>query len=213
MLKLILDLIFPENCLFCGSSEELFCHYCLQKQKTSVVASKKILNKVSGIKQVIVASDYQQQQLAKLIRHYKYHGIYRLAQPLAEILIACLEVQKFNNIDLVLAVPLHKKRQIRRGFNQAELLAKNISQHFSWSISDKVIVRKFNTVAQVKLNKDQRKQNVIGVFEVLDKKIIKNKRILLVDDVITTGATLSECAKILLKNGATEVQAIVIAQG
>lgn len=213
MLKLILDLIFPENCLFCGSDESLFCSNCLQKQKISAITSKKNLSKVAGIKQVVVASNYRQQQLAELIRHYKYRSIYSLAGPLAEILIACLEVQRFNNIDLVLPVPLHKKREIRRGFNQAELLAKNISQHFSWPVANKAIVRKFNTVAQVKLNKDQRKQNVKGVFEVLDKKIIRNKRILLVDDVITTGATLSECAKTLLKNGAVEVQAIVIAQG
>ena len=116
--------------------------------------------------------------------------------------------------DYILAVPLHKKRLRWRGFNQAEYLAKRVADHFGLIFRDDIIIRQKYTPPQVKIRDyKERAKNIKGAFKCLSPRSIKNKKIILIDDVCTTLSTLGECAKVLKKAGAKEVWGLVLARG
>ncbi len=113
--------------------------------------------------------------------------------------------------ELVLPVPLHTKRLKQRGFNQSGLLAGELARKLRVPVSFDTIVRKNRTQPQTRLNRSERLKNVKGVFELAGAQRVRGRRILLVDDVFTTGTTLSECARTLKKKGgASEVHAITV---
>ncbi|MDK2823018.1 MAG: hypothetical protein PWP71_936 [Clostridia bacterium] len=118
-----------------------------------------------------------------------------------------------ENYDLVIPVPLHKNRLNQRGFNQSALLAQALAKELKIKYMDKVLLRKIDTPHQTSLPRSKRHTNLINAFTVSNEKIIKNKSILLVDDVITSGATLWECAKTLHKAGAKKIYCTTFAAG
>ena len=99
--------------------------------------------------------------------------------------------------DLIISVPTHITRKIDRGYNQSDLIAKQISKVFNIKYIKNVLYKKENTISQNKLSEEKRKTNVINVFRINKKKIdlIENKNILIIDDIYTTGSTVKECAK------------------
>jgi ComF family protein len=122
-------------------------------------------------------------------------------------------VKKMNwPIDVIVPVPLHKIRLDERGYNQSELLARELSYRLNIFMS-KALRRVRNTTTQTALHKEERIENVKGAFKVTYKDTIVGKNVLLVDDVLTTGATLDECAKVLKENGAKDVYVATIATG
>jgi len=144
-------------------------------------------------------------KLAKqIMKDIKYNLFFSIAEDVAEMM-----KQKFDKIDikadLIVPIPLHKKRLWKRGFNQAELLSKRISLK-----PDKVLVRAKNTITQVGLDKKQRLVNLKEAFVV--NRDVKGKKILLVDDVMTTGTTFEECAMVLKASGAEAVYALAWAR-
>lgn len=140
--------------------------------------------------------------LAKAIRLFKYEEQIVLAEPLVNLLIGPLAGLQ---IDLVVGIPLHPLKLRSRSFNQSLLLAKGVSRHFSWPFHVNVMRRTRETLPQVGLSKKARQKNMRSVFSVQEQKMILDKRVLLIDDVYTTGATLKEGAKVLRKAGAKEV--------
>jgi len=114
--------------------------------------------------------------------------------------------------DLIIPVPLHWKKEFIRGFNQSALIGNYISRKLNKKMVQNVLVKSKNTVSQTELSAEERKENVKGSFKVKNCDIIKNKIILLIDDVYTTGATLEECKKILLKRGAKKVIILTVAK-
>lgn len=116
----------------------------------------------------------------------------------------------YDNFDIIIAVPLHKKKYRDRGFNQAFLLAKKISELCNIPIIDNCLVRIRNTSAQKDLSPEQRIINIQGSMAIKDISKIIYKKILLVDDIYTTGITLNECSKVLIENGAAEVTCITM---
>lgn len=116
------------------------------------------------------------------------------------------------SFDLVVPIPLHVKRKKWRGFNQAEIIAEDLAQKFKVRLGNQ-LVRNRETKTQVGLSKDERKKNINGAFSLISTVGIKSKNILLVDDVYTTGATMSEACKVLKKAGANEVWALCAALG
>ena len=156
-----------------------------------------------------------------LVRAFKYNGKIQLAQPLGVLL--ALTFRRFwpeADIDLVLPVPLHIRRFRQRGFNQAYLLVKDWAGPDSpfaglspaVVIAKDVISRTRPTASQTGLGRQDRLQNIKKAFRVDKKPLIEDRRILLVDDVYTTGATVDECAKTLLKNGAARVEVLTLAR-
>lgn len=118
----------------------------------------------------------------------------------------------FNFYDIIIPVPISKKRLKNRGYNQSLLYVKDISKENNIQLENKVIIKIKNNNAQSSLNKEEREQNVQGVYKVINSKKVKNKKILLLDDIYTTGSTLNECSKELIKAGASYIDVFTIAK-
>jgi ComF family protein len=117
----------------------------------------------------------------------------------------------YGRADLVLAVPLHQVRQRDRGYNQAQLLAARAALILGKPAPDGVIARAKNTGSQTTLDRQQRRDNVDGIFRVVRPDLVRNKTVILVDDVLTTGATIGSCGQSLLQAGAASVLALTAA--
>jgi competence protein ComFC len=155
--------------------------------------------------------------LGDLIRRFKYDAWLPLAMPLAR----CLQeaANRFAapgtpaaKFDLILPVPLHRTRQRRRGYNQAQLLAEGLSRLTKISLGGKDCVRVRDTKPQTGLRGAERRKNVRGAFAVPRPERVKGASILLIDDVLTTGATLDSCATALRQAGAEQVRALTLAR-
>jgi len=171
-------------CVQCGSlCFALRCGECLQHPP--------------HFDQTIAAYDYRY-PLDKMIARYKYQYQLHLARPLAQGLLHSLTQQIAVFPDMLIAMPLHEKRLQQRGFNQSQLIAQSISQQFRLTISP-VCRRIINTPPQAGLDNQQRKRNIRGAFAC--DSSLRGKRIAIVDDVMTTGASLDELARQLKKAG------------
>jgi ComF family protein len=118
----------------------------------------------------------------------------------------------FAEYSLLIPVPLHVKRLRERGFNQSLLLADKLGKKHKLPVSFSLLKRHKFTLTQTGLNKTEREENIKGAFVVTDKKKVSDENIILVDDVYTTGATINECAKTLLKTGAQKVAVLTLAR-
>lgn len=225
--KLILDTFFPIQCLGCGKFDQWICDNChktfpilteqhcpickkniTQNGEVCFACQKKEDPDLTG---VFIASTYQSELLKTTVHHYKYRFVEKLSEPLALLIAQALQNSKLPTPDLIIPVPLHKRRLRWRGFNQAKTLADSLDLNIP--IINNVLIRKKYTIPQVKMkNKNQRMKNLNGAFEIKNTEKIKDKKILLVDDIITTGTTLSICATILKQAGAKEIRALVIAR-
>lgn len=230
----ILDLLFPIYCINCGiEGKKFICDGCFKKIKTAQCFICPICRKASSsgavceecakshfLNGLYAGAEYGDALTQKIIKTFKFKFIPDLCNPLADILIKRLEetnfqTQKFN---LIIPVPLHKRRLNWRGFNQSELIASKLSERFNIPMNQNILARVRNTKAQSEIkSEEERKCNIQGAFaicplpkrkEVLREKnllLIKRKNILLVDDVCTTGSTLDECAKVLKQAGAEKI--------
>ena len=145
-------------------------------------------------------------EIRKYLHSFKYFGRTEIGEELGEKAYEAYKDAAFiADIDLIIPVPLHYRKRLERGYNQAEILAGQLSARFNKQLVSSVLKRVSNTRSQTYLNSQQRYANVKNAFRVNDKKAVKGKRILLVDDIVTTGATLYECSKVLRVAGALEV--------
>ncbi|HYA40989.1 MAG TPA: ComF family protein [Syntrophobacteraceae bacterium] len=145
------------------------------------------------------------------VHQLKFGSQTEWAPPLVELLEMAYSGWGLPAPDLIVPVPLHLKRLAQRGFNQSGLLASRLGRKLKAPVSNNIIRRKHRTQPQTRLSREQRLKNVKGAFEVADVQMARGRRVLLVDDVFTTGTTLSECAKTLKRRGgASEVHAITV---
>jgi len=162
----------------------------------------------------ISALTYKDKNVKRIIEVFKYNFVSDLAAPLAELIVETINKQNLENYfqDFVLVpIPLHPRRKNWRGFNQAGLLSMELSKLLNIKIEDKLVSRVKYTKPQVNLGSDDRKKNMLGAFAL--NGIGFNKKIILVDDVITTGSTANELAKILKRAGAEEIWVLTAALG
>lgn len=122
-----------------------------------------------------------------------------------------IESGKFNNIDCIVPVPISSLRLKKRGYNQAEIFGEGIGKEVNIPIHRKVLIKVRDTGTQTARSRQDRMEKVANSFKVKKKALIKDRHILLVDDVITTGATLESCASLLLKEGARSISCMTIA--
>lgn len=147
---------------------------------------------------------------APIIMNFKYNGMKSHAIPLAKLLVDYYSTSDLI-ADSVTYVPMPKKRQKERGYNQSYELAKEFCKLSGLEFID-ALERTKEDIRQASLNAKERRENLKGSFKIIDKKLVKGKEILLIDDVSTTGATANECAKILNKAGAKNVQVLTLAK-
>lgn len=209
----ILDLLFPQKCFGCKKVSEYICLKCL----------KSIPRKNHDSPDTITIFDYRNNLIKHLIWKLKYEGASSIALNVAKI-IHEETVEKIAEIKMtfpigqgkivVIPVPMHPVKQKHRGFNQAELIAKKLCEidPKSFLLKNNIVEKIKNTENQMKIkNKETRIHNVMQSFSIKNKSAIRKKLVLLLDDVITTGATTSECKKVLIEAGAGKVIIIALA--
>jgi ComF family protein len=155
--------------------------------------------------------------LRGLIHLLKYENVTPAATPLGQKLaevVSELLAGRSESVPMLVPVPLHKDRRRTRGFNQAELIARAAAKHFDGKveIAPELLVRHRETISQVGLSREERIENMRDAFRVVDRKRVAGRTVILIDDVMTTGTTLSECARVLKQAGAERVWAATVAR-
>jgi ComF family protein len=145
--------------------------------------------------------------LKKAINLLKYHGIKRLSKPLSDLLYRI----KLPKVDAVIPVPLHQKRLRQREYNQSALIAYRIAKKLDSALFTDCLIKTKDTPPQVGLSSEKRRTNMKNAFEVINQNNIKGGNILLIDDVVTTGATIRECSAVLKNAEARSIHVIALA--
>jgi len=220
----ILNLFFPLTCEACGNylyrNEKVICTSCLfQLPKTNFHLQKEnpISDIFTGRVKIEYATAYftfnKGSQFQKLIHKLKYNkqpeiGI-ELGKHFGNVL---MHSDYYRHIDAIIPVPIHPKKKKIRGYNQSEMIAKGLSETMEAELLTDVLIRKVHSESQTKKDKIERWLNVENVFELKSTENLENKHILLVDDVVTTGATLESCTQCLLKNEGIRISIACLAQ-
>lgn len=202
--KFILDCIFPIRCLGgCGCWDKWLCATCLQPIMLNSEHSMPIGKSISTLYFLNYYQDYR--MLRRAIQQLKYQALHTIGPELGEQLRQCIPIA---NYDYIVPVPLHKQRLRERGFNQSERIARGIGLPIFPALQ-----RTRYTTAQATLNREQRLHNLTNAFclNPTTNYQLLHSRILLVDDVYTTGSTVQTCATILRNAGVSQVDAAVIA--
>ncbi len=215
----LIDLIFPKACLGCGKPNQFLCPNCFRHLPLN---PKAVLEDtwLDPLSRVAVASEYDHLLVKKVIHTYKYHFIKELAEPLGVLISRQLKrIGWASKNTILIPVPLHQRRLRWRGFNQSELLSEKISQELDLALAKQIIIRTKNTPPQVKFKRtEQRQKNLKQAFALNHQSInpkrsfFRNKTFILIDDVMTSGTTLQECAQVLKTLRPKKIKAAVIAQ-
>lgn len=222
----LLDLIFPNRCLFCDKvipwdkryhdecfskleyTKDDYCDKCGQKP---CVCKYKDGQRVQPYYDTCMSVVYYKTSARDLMLNFKYGNTPNAAKFIAEEIYEKLMDEYDFVSPLIVPVPMLKADKRKRGYNQAELIAKHLAKLSGFEISTKNLIKVKKTNSQKRLSEAERRKNLIKAFEVADKTIFLDREIILVDDILTTGATLNECAKMLKRAGALKVNAVVFA--
>lgn len=220
-----LSLLFPKACLVCKKGDKYICRRCLDKvQKSPQVCfschrfsprglthpSCKSKTKVDGFLSVYRYSGVIRLSLIR----FKYNFAYDVAHELAEAFSNEISPNLIPRNSVIMPIPLHNKRQLWRGFNQAELLGKLVAENVNLDFADNILIRIQNNPQQARLDKVSRLRNTCGIFAVnkSQREKLRGKTIVIFDDVCTTGATIEEAAKVLKREGVEKIWAMSLAR-
>jgi len=224
----ILDLFFPINCLACNRDGKYICEACLGKVKTPRAVCPECLR--FSIDGKTHTKCLQPQGLNGLISLWQYGGVirkailvlkYKFAYQISEVLseeaariVRTRNYQFLIHSSFVLVpVPLYWLRKNRRGFNQSELIGRNLARNLGWHYSPDLLIRRQMRVPQTELKREERLTNIHGIFALNPKSNLQNATYILFDDVWTTGATLKEAAKVLKRAGIKKIWGLTLARG
>lgn len=219
-----LDFLFPQECVGCGKEKDLICPSCYrnlprivppicprcgkpQPGGTLCPACIDWQTEIDGIRTPFRFEGV----IRRAIHQLKYKNVRALAEPLSHLLQEYM-VENPIPVEVLVPVPLHPRRLRERGYNQSSLLAHNLSKLINLPVVDDCLVRTRQALPQARTSSvDERRRNVAGAFACHDGRL-RDKQILLIDDVATSGATLDACASALKANGATSVWGLVMAR-
>ena len=210
MYKRIVDLIFPNVCGFCGEkiNTRYTCGKCLNILE---YYKEKVYFPSKGeeyLDEIICAFNYKGTLKSKMLQ-FKFHDNRYISKSFGDVL--SYKIKQHNiNADIIIPVPICKKRYFERGYNQSEYVARYVSKLCNIELEKNVLLKDRSNKQQSLLDASKRAQNVKGVYSIRNAVKIKEKNILLIDDIYTTGATLNECAKILKQAGASKVILITV---
>ena len=203
----ILNLIFPKKCLECGLPAQAgkpgryLCEDCVKKVPAGGWANREVYSvwRYEGV-------------IRKAIIALKYKFVTGVANELADCCVQKLYASRFSLFTILTPIPLHWRRQNFRGFNQSLEIGKIIAQKMGWKFIPDLLVRKKSTTPQVELKGPARRTNLRNVFSLNTKYQILNTNYVVFDDVMTTGSTLMEAAKVLKKAGVSKVWGLTLAR-
>lgn len=207
----ILDMLFPHVCGFCGKTNKNgLCENCYERLKAKLIYGIDSY-KDKFFEEHIYIMKYD--DIREKLLDYKFHDKSYLYKTFAEIVLKSKKICNIlSSYDIIMSVPIHKKRKAERGYNQSALIAKEISKNIPELKYADEIKKIKNNQRQSLLSEKERTLNVKNAYEIIDKEIIYNKRIILFDDIHTTGNTANECSRILKQNGAEYIVILSIAK-
>jgi ComF family protein len=237
----LVDWLYPPRCRACGGTiygrdAEYFCGVCWPKIR---LVSHPLCNRCGRPFPDAGGDDHQcaacltrtpyfvrgrawgcypreeiaEHPLRQVVQRFKYGRKVSLGKPLGRLMAqGCQEFLETCPMDLIVPVPLHPKRLRWRGFNQSLLLARQVSHMYRVPIDPFLLYRSRETPPQTQLPEDERRKNVRGAFAINTGKSLKERSVLLVDDVYTSGATVNECSRVLVRGGAREVSVLTLAR-
>lgn len=212
MLSALLDLLFPPKCPFCGKllehRQDLVCANC-QRDLPWVIGPQG--EQKGEFFALCTAPVWYQEQVRNSHHRYKFSGVRAYAGPYAELMAQCVKDRLAGKFDVITWVPIHRRRRWMRGYDQSELLARKLAGRLDMPC-EPLLKKVRHTKAQSGVKGESaRRANALGAYILRSDAQVEGKRVLLVDDVMTTGATLSECARILRTAGAVQVFCVTLA--
>ena len=226
VLKPIVDLIAPPLCLICEKpTDKVVCDTCRSKIDKTLEIKENFCLKCGGVFDGRVCprcrdtkfvfefnrSVYIYKKPVKdLIEDFKYRGIKRTSDFMAEKMANLIE-KEFPQIDFLVPIPIHPTRRRERGFSQTEIIVEKLSQITGIPCDCSSLIRVKHTRVQANLSKDERKENLKGAFKLKNAEKFKGRSILLVDDVMTTGTTVNEAAKVFRRFRSIRVYSVTFA--
>lgn len=204
------ELLFPEKCVLCRrilSREELdLCHTC----RAEAPEYDRRRPKLRYIRDFTAVWYYEDQVRSSLLR-FKFGGVRSYCESYGRLLAMRVRQELPEDIDLVTWVPIGPKRRRKRGYDQVELIARVVSRELELPLARLLDKPKDNPAQSGLKGPEERRANVLGVYRVTDRETIKEKNILLLDDIVTTGATAAECGKTLQLAGAKYIYCAAVA--
>ncbi|MFN8453613.1 MAG: ComF family protein [Anaerolineae bacterium] len=222
----LLDLLFPPNCIVCKAPKQWLCESCYNQitfivppiclrcgtpgSSQGSVCEQCRHNPLQFIGGIRSASYFEDNPIRPAIHFLKYRNHKAVVTVLAKILAQAY--QRYGlEADVIVPVPLHPVRLRERGYNQSELLAHSLSQELGLSLDTKSLQRTRQTKSQMTLGSNERHHNVAGAFACRGTDL-RGQKVLLIDDVCTTGSTLDSCAEALMQNGVASVWGLTLAK-
>lgn len=220
----IIDLVFPKKCFGCDKVGKYFCEICnknlLESKQICIECMRPSVDgkthfgcqKRYSLDGFVSVYKYQG-AIKKSLIYLKYRFAFDVAEDLANLVLRHIEKVTFLfPIDaMIMPIPLYVSRENWRGFNQSAIVAKKIAKQMKWKYDDSILIRLTEHIPQAKLHKAERLKNVKDIYKVLQSERIFGKNIILIDDVVTTGATFREVGKLLKSRGAKTVWGIAVA--
>lgn len=221
----LLDILFPRNCVYCKKflKSGIVCDSCLGRISIysgffcpvcngRMPEPKKICHPRAPY--ILAAATDYNDVVREIIHRMKYDGIAEAAEPISKIIGDYIRIAQLPLAGrIIVPIPMHHSRERSRGFNQAALIAEKISRNFGIPLEPNVLIRIKNTAPQSGIKSTAEKnKNICGCFSVAKPENIAGKSILLVDDIITSGATLNEACRVLKNAGAKNILALVMAK-
>ncbi|MBU5427817.1 ComF family protein [Tissierella pigra] len=201
-------MLFVKNniCLFCKENNiDIIGYLCKDCYERLEIVHGELELDFPYIKKTYYSLEYNR-FIREIIGDYKFNGKNYLYKPLGQIMVETITRKNIHkDIDIIIYIPIHRRKEAIRGYNQAELLGNFIGKELNIPVSKNNLVKIKWTKEQSHLTKINRATNLKDSFKVKDINKIKNKKILLVDDIITTGATMGECSRLLINSGVKEV--------
>lgn len=216
-------LFFPHTCAGCGNDliaeEQLLCLQCINHLPFTGFEShaenpleKNFWGRISISEAMSLLYFTKESMMQNLLHQFKYNGKKEIGFYFGRMIgKAIRESKRFNDIDVLIPLPLFASKEKRRGYNQSTILCEGMAEMMQLPVFKTSVIRTTATETQTHKDRIERWQNIKGKFELKEPQSLHNKHILLVDDVVTTGATLEACAAELLKAGNTKVSLATLA--